>query len=892
MALSGRGNFRLIVAALVAATAVLGLDPQARAQNAAAQPVAASIDEQLDRADRLKEAKNFREAAPLYDAALAAARERATDDVIARALLGRADLYLLLRQWKPGIQDAREALSICDRLDLRLGAARASLLIGAFEAGLGNVPGAIEQFKRALALYTALGDHANAARAGFRLTGVMPDGAESERVLLGVIEDARAAGNRELEGDAYHRLGDDYFNVDKFEEAMTALQAAAAIYESTGSAAWLGTVHNSMGRVYRAHGRLDQALREQKTALEMHRTSGSRVQLLQSLNAVGVTYQRMGYFEEARDYLDQALAVAPSAVDQAPNARDFIEANLGGLLVEVGEYEKAVPILEGVIARGKDNFPGLRWGLLAEAYLGLNQLPQAMKAATEGIIQCGTAKENCARAHGLMGKVQAAMGNRQAARAEAQTALELIEELRSQLLPSDEFRREFLTGGFRFVYSNLIGLALNGGDAAGSLEAAERARARSFIDLLESRAHQTAEASASSAAVMRSASAASVADLIATTARLQSTLVAFWVGNDETFVWVGDRAGHIRSKRITVSRSTLLKLVRDTKPFDVDASSRKPFPLMTRGSAPLSLTQGDAAWRQLYTLLIAPIRPWLPSTSGALLTIIPDDVLNGLSFAAMKGPDGRYLLEDYTLHYAPAGALFQFTEKLRRPDARAGSMLLVSDPALPKQSALDEALPRLPGTRAESKAIAGVMHGPMLLQDTMASESKVRELAPGRSVLHFATHAIVREDKPFESQLVLARSGSNSTADGSLTAEEVYAMRLQADLVVLSACRSAAGAVPGDAISTFTRAFLYAGTASLIASLWDVADQPTTQLIPTFYREWTRGAGKATALRRAQLKLLSDLRAGSVTVTTPLGPVPLPEHPAFWAGFVLFGEPR
>jgi CHAT domain-containing protein len=238
--------------------------------------------------------------------------------------------------------------------------------------------------------------------------------------------------------------------------------------------------------------------------------------------------------------------------------------------------------------------------------------------------------------------------------------------------------------------------------------------------------------------------------------------------------------------------------------------------------------------------------------------------------------------------------VFQFTAPLRHANARTGSVLIVSDPAFAARSPLDEQLSRLPGTRTESAAIARYVRrgGATVLQDTNATEAHVRELSSSRSVLHFATHAVVREDRPLESQLVLARSGPDAAADGLLTAAEVYGMRLKADLVVLSACRSAAGAVPGDAIATFTRAFLYAGTASMIASLWDVADEPTNQLLPSFYKEWLDGADKAAALRRAQLKLLADLRAGKVSVSTSLGPVPLPEHPVFWAGFVLFGEPQ
>ena len=167
----------------------------------------------------------------------------------------------------------------------------------------------------------------------------------------------------------------------------------------------------------------------------------------------------------------------------------------------------------------------------------------------------------------------------------------------------------------------------------------------------------------------------------------------------------------------------------------------------------------------------------------------------------------------------------------------------------------------------------------------------MRIAAGGKTVLHFATHAIVHDEDPFSSFLALGPAANGNAGDGLLTAQEIYGLNLDADLVVLSACRSAGGRVTGDGIATFARAFIYAGAPSLVASLWDVADEPTNRLLPDFYRAWFGGASKARALRTAQLRLLSDLRANKVTINTPAGLVSLPELPVFWAGFALLGEP-
>jgi CHAT domain-containing protein len=333
----------------------------------------------------------------------------------------------------------------------------------------------------------------------------------------------------------------------------------------------------------------------------------------------------------------------------------------------------------------------------------------------------------------------------------------------------------------------------------------------------------------------------------------------------------------------------LAALVRDTAPFaDTNGSGR--------GAGPAVLRESSTAWRALYAALIAPVRPLLPKANGALLTIVPHDVLSGLSFAALQDARGRYLLEDFTLHYAPAGALFHFTAG-QRSHPRQASMLMVADPDPARRSTLDPPLPRLPGARVEAAAIVPLIRAGNVLSltDASATEAAVREQAPTRSILHFAAHAIVSDDNPFASYLALSRSaaaGPGGNGDGVLTAQDVHGLHLNADLVVLSACRSASGTVAGDGVAAFARGFMSAGAASVIASVWDVADEPSSRLLPAFYRAWLGGATKAAALRRAQLGLLGDLRAGRVRVKTPVGPVAVPEHPVFWAGFGLFGEPE
>jgi CHAT domain-containing protein len=103
-------------------------------------------------------------------------------------------------------------------------------------------------------------------------------------------------------------------------------------------------------------------------------------------------------------------------------------------------------------------------------------------------------------------------------------------------------------------------------------------------------------------------------------------------------------------------------------------------------------------------------------------------------------------------------------------------------------------------------------------------------------------------------------------------------LKLNADLVTLSACRTGLGKlVSGEGVLGLTRAFLYAGTRSVLASLWNVNDTATAELMTAFYRNLKRDLSKDEALRQAKLELLH-------------GKQPAWRHPYFWASFVLIGE--
>ena len=215
--------------------------------------------------------------------------------------------------------------------------------------------------------------------------------------------------------------------------------------------------------------------------------------------------------------------------------------------------------------------------------------------------------------------------------------------------------------------------------------------------------------------------------------------------------------------------------------------------------------------------------------------------------------------------------------------------LLVANPSRLPELSGGRALPPLPATEIEAREIARLYPSGQVtvLDGAKATIPEVEAQAPQATVLHFATHAILSTDDPLASFLALDRDAQG----GELTVADAYNLDLRAKLVVLSACRTGLGKITGDGVDGLNRAFFYSGSASVLSTLWDVADQPTSELLVRFYKSLNSGASRAEALRQAQLAMLANLRQGKVIVHTPQGNIKLPENPAFWAAFSLAGEP-
>jgi CHAT domain-containing protein len=255
------------------------------------------------------------------------------------------------------------------------------------------------------------------------------------------------------------------------------------------------------------------------------------------------------------------------------------------------------------------------------------------------------------------------------------------------------------------------------------------------------------------------------------------------------------------------------------------------------------------------------IRPLAAGLTGDKLTISPHGVLHYLPFVALMDGD-QYLLDRFSLRLIPSAATLTY---IRSDHAtKLGRLLALGNPDL-GNSSFD-----LPNAQVEAINVAALFPDSRALVRAEASKSAVRELGSGFAMLHFATHGKFNADAPLNSGLYLAKG---QDADGVLTVGDLYGLHLDSDLVTLSACETGLGKVAnGDDVIGLTRGFLYAGARSIVASLWEVDDAATEQLMVNFYGN-LKDHDKREALRLAQIETRAKF-----------------PHPMFWAAFQIVGR--
>jgi CHAT domain-containing protein/predicted negative regulator of RcsB-dependent stress response len=751
--------------------------------------------------------------------------------------------------------------------------------IGQVYANQGRYDAALDHYQQALIIFRDVDDRLLEGQTLNYIGTIYAEQGHYDKALTyyqQVLVMLRDLSSPSLEGETLNNIGSIYYNQGRYPEALEYLQRAWMTHREDGDRLGVGITLGNIGEVYRAQGRSQDALDHYRQAMTIQREENDLIGVGITLNNICAIYYTMRRYDESLRHCREALITIREVGDRSTES--FTLNNIGQIYSAQKYYEDALDSFQKalIIVREINNrtVEGITLNNIGRLYHEQEQYAEALDYF--------------------------------------QQALNVLDDVRATA-GSDEARASFISSFEEQsnIYDATIIAAHHLDELVTAFHTSERGRARTFLDslstghvqladneaseLLERESTLYAERQATQDALAQARAADPpdtdlIADLEADLEQLEAdyaavqeeiaargdqlaalvpgrsavpklaeiqaaidadtTLLSYWVTDEQTFAFVVTQDG-LEVIELEATRDDLLDQVETLRRF---SDLGEPYP---------------AAAVELHEMLIAPLAEHLTTKH---LAIVPHDVLHYLPFAALSDGE-RFLVDDYTLTLLPSASSLLHIRQNTGNELTAP--LVLGNPATD-----NDELPALTGAEAEAETIATLYDSAPLLGE-MATEAEVRDRAAEAGILHIAAHGAFEQAAPLESTLYLTPEGDD---DGRLTVREIYALDLQqADLVVLSACETQiddTGIVhgqlsvdSGDELVGLTRAFFYAGTPSVVSTLWRVEDEPSALLMERFYTHLQDGMGKAEALRQAQM----DVREQH-------------PNPYYWAGYVLSGE--
>ncbi|MEG4544515.1 CHAT domain-containing protein [Microcoleus sp. Aus8_D2] len=652
---------------------------------------------------------------------------------------------------------------------------------------------------------------------------------------------AQTTNARQAEGDRLMQQGNQQYRASQFQAALNSWQQALQIYRALKNRLGEGTALGTLGGAYRSLGDYTKAIEYSQQSLAIARSIKNREGEGTALGNLGVAYLYLGNYTKAIEYSQQSLAIARSIKNRQEEGTAL--GTLGVAYLYLGDYTKAIKYSQQhlTIARSIKYREGEGGALnnLGLAFLKAGNPIESEKMLIDGI--------------------------------------QVWESMR-QMLGSNDANKVSIFEGQANTYRTLQQVRVAQNNPIAALEISERGRARAFVDLLSERL--------SSGSTNPVINTSPDREQIHQIAKAQNaTLVQYSIVYDSfqiqgkqvgresaLYIWVIQPTGEIAFRQVDLKplwqkhNASLANLIVGNQEF-----------LAVRSRSSFGSTQPQPDLPTLHQLLIDPIASLLPKDPNARVIFIPQGSLFQVPFPALQDSGGTYLIQKHTILTAPSIQVLDLTrqqrQKLSSRQSNSGNALVLGNPTMPSVSPSPgepkRQLSPLPGAEAEVIAIAPLLNT-QAITGAQGTKAAIVQKMPQASIIHLATHGLLDDLRGLGSAIALAPSGND---DGLLTAEEIFDMKLQASLVVLSACNTGFGRITGDGVIGLSRALISAGVPSVIVSLWAVPDAPTSELMKAFYQNLQNNPDKAQALRQAMLTTMK---------THP--------QPRNWAAFTLIGE--
>jgi CHAT domain-containing protein/Tfp pilus assembly protein PilF len=855
----------------------------------------------------------YQEALPLFPATAEGEASKATN------LNNMADLYYRLGETRKSLDCYLESLKL-----KKAGRSRAITLdnIGGVFRRLGEYQQALEHHQQALTIFRALKkprDEAVALNNTATLLGSIGDFDRSLEYLFQALELIRQIGDKNEETVYLYNIGGYYFNIGQyrqaFEYADQTVNLAIAINNRRTQADGL----TLMCKVNHALGDDEQALNSCNRALPMHRTSGDRPTEAITLLTLGQIYQQTGDRQKVSESLESALALFRAVSDPVGELNTLHE--LGRLAMDGGDLDSA----RSQIERAIEMTESLR------VKVGSHQLRSTYMAGLQRVYESYV--DVLMQLHGRdPGKRYEQAALQFSERGRARSLLDLLAESRVQIRRGADL-------SLLEKESSLLQRLNDKDSALRRLRNNERTKgqadalAREINELTTQLQVVEAQVRSSSPryAELTQPQSLTHEEIQRQLLDENTVLLEFALGKKQSWLWAVTSAD-TKTYRLPARREIEMAARRVYQLL----IARQPKKGETEAERQMRIAEADGKFSQeagaLSRMLLEPIAASLRQEwNGKRLLFIAGGALEYLPFAALPLPwEKTYqpLIANHEVVNLPSASVLA---EIRREDAgrqpAAKSLAVLADPVFElsdprvlaatrkkkkRQSDIlvanvrsaDETSPasppaanselmqavrsfdrtgfsRLPFSRDEAEAIAKFVPKSSLLQATDFQANRAMAVGPelgSYRIIHFATHGLLNSERPELSGLVLSLVDENGkTQDGFLRMHEIFNLQLPAEVIVLSACQTALGKeIKGEGLVGLTRGFMYAGAQRVVASLWQVDDLATAQLMKHFYRGMLKdGMRPAAALRAAQIEMIKQNRWSS---------------PYFWSAFVIQGE--
>jgi CHAT domain-containing protein/tetratricopeptide (TPR) repeat protein len=699
------------------------------------------------------------------------------------------------------------------------------------------------------------------------------------RILLGMKDNISVAVTRQAEAKRLFEQGTQQYAISQFREALQSWEQALTIYREIGDPVGEANSLGNVGIAYGFLGQFDTAIEFLEQCLVISREIGDRVGEANSLGNLGVTYRFLGQFDTAIKFLKQCLEISLEIGYRQGEANSL--GNLGIAYQCLGLSHTAIEFLEQclVISRKIKYRLGESFFLsnLGNSFLQNHQVAEAETALRDSIA--------------------------------------MHETMRSELVSNDDKVSIFETqiSSYRLLQQVLV--AQTRFDEA--LEISEMSRTRAFVELWrqtllttppQSPPYQGEEQELSQflplkpplskgglGGLSRFEEEANLSkpplgkgDLrglsipkIQQIARdRNSTIVEYSLIFDDIYIWVIQPNGNITHRAANLEplnqqNQTLKQIILKARvSIGTEETDDEGNKIKLESQYNRDETGGFPLLQLLHQILIEPIIDLLPTDANSPIIFIPHYDLFLVPFAALQDSNNRYLIENHTILTSPSIQVLEITRPHQnRVRGLRQAALIVGDPTIAaKFKENPYKLCQIPRAKEAAEAIAATL-GTEAITGENATKVAILDRMLNTRIVHLSAHGLLDDfqGSGIPGAIILAPSGD--TDDGALIAAEILQLKLDSELVVLSACSTGGGKITGDGVIGLSRCFILAGVPSIIVSLWNMGAPAAKLLMTEFYENLARGENRAAALRCAMLTTKDEFLS-----------------PLDWAPFTIIGE--